>query len=198
MVAPRLGCLRALFRPHLTDEAADLQIAKDTEQVEYYKSTEPAPQRHKLAQALIDWDSAVQRLQAAKQEPSDFNKKLGLEKTFSLCQAADELKRYLARLNEATAKLTSALLRSWMEEKANGWVNAEAFPTANSADIDPSAAVLAKVKGAPGVQNPPGSSKKAQARMAKAAALESRWLRSWTRDRLWLLVEGLCRLATLG
>ena len=69
----------------------------------------------------------MQRLQVAKQEPSDFNKKLGLEKTFSLCQAADELKRYLARLNEATAKLTSALLRSWMEEKANGWVNAEAF-----------------------------------------------------------------------
>ncbi len=24
-----LGCLRALYRPHLTDEAADLQIAKD-------------------------------------------------------------------------------------------------------------------------------------------------------------------------
>ena len=51
-----LGCLRALYRPHLTDEAADLQIAKDTERVECYKSTKPAPQRHtcKLAQALID------------------------------------------------------------------------------------------------------------------------------------------------
>ena len=53
----------------------------------------------KLAQALIDWDATVLRLQVATQEPSDFNKKLGLEKTFSLCQAADELKRYMARLN---------------------------------------------------------------------------------------------------
>ena len=71
-----LECLRALYRPHLTDEAADLQIAKDTERVECYKSTKPAPQRHtctcKLTQALIDWDSAVQRLQVAKQEPSDY------------------------------------------------------------------------------------------------------------------------------
>ena len=49
-----LECLRALYRPHLTDEAADLQTAKDTERVECYKSTKPAPQRHKLAQALID------------------------------------------------------------------------------------------------------------------------------------------------
>ena len=55
-------------------------------------------------------------IQAAKQEPSDFNRKLGLEKTFSLCQAADELKRYMARLKEAKTKLASALLRSWMEE----------------------------------------------------------------------------------
>ena len=103
----------------------------------------------------------------------------------------------MARLKEAKTKLTSALLRSWMEEKAHGWVNAEAFPTANSADIDPPAAVLAKVKGVPGVQNPPGSSKKAQARMAKAAALEQ-VATELDKGRLWLLVEGLCRLATLG
>ena len=108
-----LGCLRALYRPHLTDEAADLQIAKDTERVECYKSTKPAPQRHKLAQALIDWDSAVGRLHAVKQEPSDFNKKLGLERTFSQCQAADELKRYMARLKEAKTKLASALLHMY-------------------------------------------------------------------------------------
>ena len=77
-------------------------------------------------------------------------KKLGLEKTVFLCQAADELKRYMARLKEAKTKLTSALLRSLMEEKAHGWVNAEAFPAATGADLDTSAAVLAKVKGAPG------------------------------------------------
>ncbi len=51
--------------------------------------------------ALIDWDAAVLRLQVAKQEPSDFDKKLGLEKTFSLYQAEDELKRCMARLKEA-------------------------------------------------------------------------------------------------
>ena len=66
-----LECLRALYRPHLTDEAADLQIAKDTERVECYKSTKPAPQRHKFAQTLISWDAAVLRLQVPKQEPSD-------------------------------------------------------------------------------------------------------------------------------
>ncbi len=112
-----------MYRPHLTDEAADLQIAKDTERVECYKSTKPASQRHKLAQALIDWDSAVGRLVAAKQEPSDFNKKLGLERTFSLCQAADELKRYMARLKEAKTKPTSALLRSSPRGNTQGYVS---------------------------------------------------------------------------
>ena len=165
--AGALDILAALYSPHLQPAAVARQNSKDRELVECSGSQKPLGFRYLLYSFLIRWLAAIKRLTANSELPSDMARKEGLLKAIQFLNYTAEMTQLERDTKRANKLWDCAAVLKELEAVASDWATEEVPRGASTGQNIPNASQLPKGT----VPNPPGTGKRALAKMAQAAGV---------------------------